>query len=165
MSFLCRKAVYSMDEASGGNGAESEVQVRPSCDGCAFWLRGTKLEYSEGYTSDLPQDPPKCQRLSIATPPDFYCKDFSFGPEKQIQVICRTGAPWTNWVMGPCPDCKGAGSSGAACHRCAGTGNVRYYDDGFVGEEQTRRHPKEPVRVASPDPGLILQPVVNEWRP
>jgi hypothetical protein len=43
--------------------------------------------------------------------------------------------------------------------RCVGTGGVRYYDDGYVGEEATRRHPKEPAIEPAVDPGTILAPM------
>jgi predicted amidophosphoribosyltransferase len=53
--------------------------------------------------------------------------------------------------MGPCPNCTGKGNQGdGACDRCTGTGNVRYYEDGFVGEERSRMHPKEKELAAKP---------------
>jgi len=52
--------------------------------------------------------------------------------------------------MVPCPECTGidmkqiyASPVGNRGHRCAGTGLVRLYDDGYVGDEQTRMHPKQ----------------------
>lgn len=31
-------------------------------------------------------------------------------------------------------------------NRCCGTGTVLYYDDGYVGDNRTKKHPKEVVK-------------------
>ena len=47
---------------------------------------------------------------------------------------------------------------GGVCGRCQGIGQVRFYDDGYVGEESTRRHPMEPPPPAATPSVLVPLP-------
>ena len=61
--------------------------------------------------------------------------------------------------MGKCPNCSGLGcrvSNGRACDRCVGTGQVRFYSDGHIGNERTRTHPNDPIPFPQKDPGREL---------
>ena len=68
--------------------------------------------------------------------------------------------------MGPCPDCTDSPGcqNGRGCHRCAGTGNVRFYDDGYIGEERTRLHPKEKKGAANPKCHSCSREVAPGWK-
>lgn len=129
-----------------------------SCKECASWQRGVATIYGNGEVLTKLFDKPKCRELNGAeTPEDFHCNRYSEGIDAQMEQQTKSGAPWENWYYDRCPDCSGAGSSrgetdnegvaytgtGRACTRCAGTSKVRYYDDGFIGEEQKRLHPVE----------------------
>jgi len=135
------------------------------CEDCIHWILQRKTIYgdnSEVVTFSVANGHGLCEELNTNTAPDFGCTKFV--PGAHIVVTLKNGEPWQYWKMGPCPGCQGVGNRGAACHRCAGTGKVRYYDDGFVGEEQTRLHPKEvEMRKTKPipvtDPGTLLQPL------
>jgi hypothetical protein len=102
--------------------------------------------------------PDEARAAATQTPADFSCARHEVCHEGYSHVLLlgtKPGAPWQHSHAGPCPDCKGRGSPDPGpvqdgqvapshgCHRCAGTGKVRYYDDGYVGEERTRLHPKE----------------------
>src|SRR5579862_9257049 len=106
-----------------------------SCSVCKYWHRGTLTVYGDGSTLEKLLEKPKCSVLNIETPEDFGCIKFEEAYEEQVSHYTKEGAPWENWVYGPCPDCQGVGNNGSACHRCAGTAKVRFYDDGYVGEE------------------------------
>jgi hypothetical protein len=47
--------------------------------------------------------------------------------------------------------------------QCAGTGIVRYYEDGFVGEEHTRLHPKEKAMTEPPKCGKCSRNIDIKW--
>lgn len=138
------------------------------CDGCARWITGRNTVYDDGSTVDnfnAPDGKGFCEKLLIETVPDFGCTAFSEGTA-HIVVSRKVGAPWQHWTMGPCPDCGGKGNAGdSGCHRCTGTGKVRHYDDGHVGEERTRMHPKERAAgpVAKPKCGLCGHEVEPAW--
>ena len=126
------------------------------CDGCANWTVAKKTIYESGdevETFRAPEGKGHCEALGLDTDPDFGCAKFSEPTEPHggagvTHISRKEGAPWQHWTMIPCPDCGGAGSSNdRPDDRCAGTGNVRLYDDGFIGDERTRKHPKE---IASP---------------
>lgn len=127
-----------------------------SCATCSFWVRGKRTVYvGNGQIIDSMLPKPKCSQLQVETPEDFACIRFEEGQDKQVELLSKTGEPWQHWYYGPCPGCQGVGSSpgfvgpdgvgggGGSCHRCAGTSKVRYYDDGYIGEEQHRVHPME----------------------
>ncbi len=117
-----------------------------ACANCKHWVVERRDHYEDGTfivrAKMEPEGTGACQVLSVETAATFGCNAFIEGDEHVVTTE-KTGAPWQHFKMGPCPDCRAAGNNGAACRRCAGTGNVRYYDDGHVGEEQTRLHPKE----------------------
>lgn len=125
------------------------------CDGCRLWTTERVTDYADGSRISnwrAPDGQGQCGHLKILTAADFGCNKFeewapgALVPAGRAHVArdWKNGAPWMHWVMGPCADCKGnPGGGGGVCRRCAGTGKVRYYDDGFIGEEQTRLHPRE----------------------
>ena len=128
-----------------------------TCAECRFWRRGTVTRYTTEDRSVLhvdgegnaPCHNPTGPLVGVTVPSTFGCALFEAYDtfDDQIEIIVTGGEPWQSWHMGPCPDCSAKGSTlGVGCHRCAGTGNVRYYDDGHVGEEQTRLHPRERER-------------------
>lgn len=131
-----------------------------TCDACKNWTVRRTTRYGDGTevtTWQAPEGKGRCSILGIDTPKEFGCTAFDGYPVGSITVqgirhveqSWKNGAPWQHHVTGPCPDCKGKGSDAGPCNRCAGTGKVRYYDDGFIGEEQTRLHPKE-LETAEP---------------
>lgn len=121
------------------------------CKGCERWIVERQDRYGDGTVITRSKIEPdghgECQILGVETADSFGCNAFAEG-EDHVLITLKAGAPWQHFRMGPCPDCRAAGNNGAACRRCAGTGNVRYYDDGHVGEEQTRLHPKEKENAA-----------------
>jgi hypothetical protein len=106
--------------------------------------------------------------LNIETPAEFGCAKFEQARhsseakvffEVQVETERKDGAPWQHFTMIECPACSGHPGLGEAGRcKCAGTGKTRLYDDGYVGDEHTRKHPKElerpPIAV---EPGTILQ--------
>lgn len=115
------------------------------CDGCENWTTKRVTRYSnneEVVNWAAPEGKGRCSHLDIDTPAEFGCLKFAAGGADHVKREWKNGEPWQHWVMVSCPDC-GGDAKGAVCHRCAGTGRVRSYDDGYVGEEQTRLHPKE----------------------
>jgi len=136
----------------------------PRCDACAEWITAEVTRYENGTeiaNKQVLDGRGYCHALKIETPPDFSCILFMAGDNHRI-ITEKSGAPWNHFVMVPCPSCSGQ----AGCHgrcQCAGTGLVRRYDDGFLGDEQTRMHPKEKEVAASPKClkcGFTLQ---REW--
>jgi hypothetical protein len=128
------------------------------CDACKNWTIARVTRYGDG--SEVanwraPEGKGECSVLSINTPATFGCTSFVELPVSAVPTIAvphvvsswKNGAPWQHFVDGPCPDCRGIGSVGGpyggACTRCAGRSTVRYYDDGFIGSNQTLYHPKE----------------------
>lgn len=128
------------------------------CATCARWIVRRRTIYGDGSimeTFRAPEGKGFCERLNIETEGAFYCNRFESdgGRSRDPHIIDeqKPGAPWQHWTMIPCPDCAGAGSSNdRPDDRCAGTGKVRLYDDGHVGDERTRRHPKEVAAGARP---------------
>jgi hypothetical protein len=135
------------------------------CDACKNWTTARVTRYGDG--SEVanwraPEGKGECSVLSINTPAEFGCTSFAmlderdrFGVVPHVVSNWKNGAPWQHFVDGPCPDCRGTGNTGGpyggACTRCAGRSTVRYYDDGFIGSNQTLYHPKE-KEGAIPDP-------------
>ncbi len=125
------------------------------CDGCKNWTTARVTRYGDGSEVcnwKAPAGKGRCSVLDIDTPEAFGCTShapldavgaLTLPAFHHIQSNWKNGAPWQHHVVGPCPDCRGLGSNSGVCYRCAGTGKVRYYDDGYIGEEQTRLHPKE----------------------
>jgi hypothetical protein len=128
------------------------VDVDENCTNCVFWRLGKRIEYADGTViliREVPEPQGKCGILEIATDPLFGCKRFLAiaSWDQHLERESKPGAPWQHSVAGPCPDCAGTGSppGGLGCYRCAGTGKVRHYDDGHIGEERTRLHPVEAI--------------------
>lgn len=125
------------------------------CTACTNWIMARKTLYDGGeevINWKAPDGLGCCKILNVNTEPDFGCARFmALGQAEEIPHVeilaCKIGAPWQHSHAGPCPDCTqhpGTDAAAArACARCQGTGKVRYYDDGYVGEERTRLHPKE----------------------
>lgn len=139
------------------------------CDWCAKWVVRRETRYEDGSTVvnfQAPEGKGHCELLNIDTAPEFGCAGYAPGSEgySGVEVSQKTGAPWQYSHAGPCPDCNGKGNSGdTGCHRCAGTGKVRHYDDGYVGEERTRLHPKERAHAEGPKCRGCGAPVMAEW--
>ncbi len=118
------------------------------CRDCAKWICERRRHYGDGtaqlfYTA--PEGKGHCDLLDLDTVPEFGC--LSFIPGDHVQIMNIEGAPWECWTMIPCPDSNGTGvtPSGGVCRRCAGTGLVRRYDDGYIAD-QTWDHPLEKAR-------------------
>jgi hypothetical protein len=130
------------------------------CDGCSSWHTLRKTVYKDGSEVVNWQAPDantgKCVVLGLDTSADFGCAKFSPGTTHVI-IDKKFGTPWQHWRMIECPECKGhPGDHGGGRCRCAGTGLVRRYDDGYVGEEHTRLHPEERKRVASGEVAALV---------
>lgn len=130
------------------------------CQNCANWLLERKTVYDDGSevsTYKSPEGKGNCQVLNFDTVPDFGCISFKAGDH--VEITHKSGTPWQNWRYDICPSCNGRGNPGDAkpCMQCYGTGRVRYYDDGFIGEERTRLHPKE--SPPPPAPEIVLRKI------
>lgn len=127
-----------------------------NCANCRLWLTQRVTDYEDGsriINFQASDGKGLCERLGIETDSDFGCNKFSEG-DAHIEIMGKkTGSPWHHSHWGPCPECHGTvdangqwtshSANGGMCRRCAATGRVLYYDDGYIGEEQTRRHPNE----------------------
>lgn len=135
------------------------------CKTCQLWIKERCRKYDDGTRVTTFTASPRrgfCEVLERETSGDFGCRSYQPGANfDHIAVEKIAGAPWQNFTMGDCPECKGRGSGveGGVCWRCVGTGKVRFYDDGFVGDERHRRHPNEPVVVEAENLGAILAPL------
>lgn len=117
------------------------------CSSCRHWITRRYTQYGDGSVLEnwaAPVGSGDCDILNQTTTPDFGCIRYEAGGHEQ--VTHKTGAPWQNWQFGPCPECKGVGCHMVelrpACRRCAGLGQVRHYDDGYIADA-TWDHPKE----------------------
>jgi|SRR5712671_6282130 len=131
------------------------------CGYCGNWMTQRKVTYGDGsevVTYQAQDGKGNCSVLKIDTVPDFGCMSFKAGTH--VEVSHKDGAPWQHWVHVDCPDCGGRGSTVEAgmCQRCVGTGRVQRYDDGYVGEERTKRHPKELEETTCAGTGTTLNP-------
>ena len=127
------------------------------CGNCRKWLCQRVTDYEDGSRIINFQSPPGkglCEVLGIETGEAFGCKQFEEGHEHTEVMGRKSGSPWHHSRRDTCPDCKGVGllEGDVACVRCARTGTVLYYDDGYIGEEQTRRHPNEATKGPPPKP-------------
>jgi len=135
------------------------------CAECKKWTTKHVVRYGDGSeiaVFEAPVARGMCSHLAQATSENFGCIFFEAGDSHVVVVAEKKGAPWQHSHAGPCLDCKGAGSSpeaGAGCYRCVGTGKVRYYDDGYIGEERTRKHPMEVEHPTKDNPSYhVVQP-------
>jgi RecJ-like exonuclease len=137
------------------------------CETCAHWIQARKTLYDDGsevVNFQAPEGKGHCESLNLDTDPGFGCTGFIEGCEHVI-VARKSGAPWQHSSSGPCPNCNSCGNNqnDGACERCQGTGKVRYYDDGFIGEERTRLHPKEKELAAQPKCRGCDRMLEREW--
>ena len=121
-------------------------RLERNCQDCGNWILERKTIYEDGSEKinyKAPDGKGNCQVLKLDTAPDFGCNNFQYG--NHTETNNKSGAPWHHWHYDVCPTCNGRGNPGDAkpCAQCVGTGRVRYYDDGFIGEEKTRLHPNE----------------------
>lgn len=129
-----------------------------TCSTCSKWFVRKETHYGNGEIIINWSDPPRgrCRVLDVLTLPDFGCNKYEEGVPI-IEIAHKEGEPWHHAVHGPCPDCKGNGLNehGRRDDRCCGTGIVLHYDDGYIGENRTKMHPKEQEkgkRHAEPTP-------------
>jgi hypothetical protein len=116
-----------------------------TCESCHHWTIKRETMYGDGAIIEnwkAEDGKGACESLVIETAHDFGCNRYIEGGGDHVTTARKDGHPWQHFVMIPCPDCGGKGDGGRG-HRCAGTGLVRLYDDGYVGDEQTRLHPNE----------------------
>jgi hypothetical protein len=134
------------------------------CEGCEHWVVRRETRYGGGDVItnwQAPDGKGACNSLGIETEAAFGCNRFleDLG-WSHVESSLKDGYPWQHFVMIDCPDCNGKGDGGRG-HRCAGTGKVRLYDDGHLGDEQTRLHPNEkPLPTSCFSCG---QPVDKNW--
>jgi hypothetical protein len=91
---------------------------------------------------------------------------FAEGHEHIEIMGSKSGSPWHHSHYITCPDCKGIGIIGeGSCERCCRTGRCLLYDDGYIGEEKTRRHPNEAAVGPPPQPTCpkCAQNIVLDW--
>lgn len=132
------------------------------CGDCLKWITARRDDYADGtqiFRYQAPTGKGECGTLHAETEAEFGCVKFEPAalPEMHVMVAQKQGAPWQHWQMIPCPQCHGHGCDGdSGCDRCVSTGNVRQYDDGFVGDERTREHPRETeIRQAAQREAII----------
>lgn len=149
--------------------AETLAAPHGRCASCLKWTTERQTRYEDGSVISnfkAPEGMGRCELLGVDTVPQFGCTGHAPAEKgwSGVFVTQKAGAPWQYSKAGPCPDCKGKGSAGdTACHRCAGTSQVRYYEDGYIGEERTRLHPKEKAHAAPPACQACGKPVQLEW--
>ena len=137
------------------------------CADCRQWLVQRVTDYEDGsrivnFKSNDGQG--QCEVLKIPTDADFGCNKFIEGHEHIEIMAKKTGSPWHHSHYITCPDCAGSGIIGqASCDRCCRTGRCLLYDDGYVGEEKTRRHPNEAQVGPPPPPTCDSCNRVIEW--
>lgn len=128
------------------------------CDGCKNWLCQQVTDYEDGtrlVNLQTPEGKGHCDILGVDTDAEFYCSKWADGEGyDHVEVVAtKSGSPWHHSKWGKCPDCNAVGwAGGGVCRRCAGSGKVLFYDDGYVGEEQTRMHPNEKAKGPPPPP-------------
>ena len=145
-----------------------------TCSTCSKWFVRKETHYGNGeiiVNWTPPEGCGTCQILNNPTPPTFECNQYSAGTPI-VETAFKEGEPWHHWVFGVCPTCKGEGAAagvgryGMVDDQCCGTGRVRYYDDGYIGENKTCRHPNEKEkRHDAPDPTCFNchKPIGNDW--
>lgn len=149
-----------------------------TCSSCERWLTTRKTIYDDGsevVNFHAADGKGLCGHLGLEMPAAFGCILYGLRSGMPVEISRKDGAPWQHSASGPCPDCSGKGNpnAGAApeenevssrsCHRCAGTGMVRHYDDGYIGEERTRLHPKEREMMRKPTCAGCQREVEPDW--
>lgn len=137
------------------------------CNTCVNWVVARVTDYEDGsriFNYQSADGFGHCDILGIDTEPDFLCNKFKLGTD-HIQVSHKTGAPWNHSHQVPCPDCSAVGcdENSRACSRCAGIGKVLLYDDGYLGDEQTRMHPREKELARKPTCMNCGKDVERDW--
>jgi hypothetical protein len=137
------------------------------CDECKHWLVAVDVAYEDGTVIDQgkvvigtkvvqlhrhPEGRGQCEKLNMETAREFFCAGFEPQDWDHTEHYEKSGAPWQHWQILTCPDCNGIG---LGCMRCVGTGKVRHYDDGYIGEERTRLHPKQKEAMAAGPPKCV----------
>jgi hypothetical protein len=130
-----------------------------TCSTCAKWFVRKETHYGNGeiiINRQIPEGCGECQVLNIATNPAFECNQYQYGTPI-VEIAHKDGEPWQHARHGPCPDCMGKGldANDRRDDRCCGTGIVLFYDDGYIGNNRTKRHPKEMefgIREDAPTP-------------
>jgi hypothetical protein len=127
------------------------------CDDCKFWLCQKVTDYEDGtriVNHQSAEGRGLCENLGIETDAMFWCAKWDEGRDHVAIAARKSGSPWHHSVWGKCPDCKATPGwvGGGICGRCAGTAKVLHYDDGYIGEEQTRMHPNEKAKGPPPPP-------------
>lgn len=136
------------------------------CESCQHWTIRRVTAYGDGTIItnwSAPGGFGHCASLGIETTFDFGCNRHIDSANDHHEVTHKDGHPWQHFKMVPCPDCDGKGDGGRG-HRCAGTGLVRLYDDGHVGDEQTRTHPKERETVLPSSCPKCSAPTESAWQ-
>lgn len=139
------------------------------CSDCRKWLTQRVTDYEDGTRIvNFKSDDGKgfCEFLKFETPADFYCNKFEAGTGHIEIMGSKSGSPWHHSHYDTCPDCLGSGIIGdGSCHRCCRTGRCLFYDDGYIGEEHTRRHPNEATIGPPPQPTCpkCTQNIVLTW--
>jgi len=125
------------------------------CENCKHWLCAVDVTYDDGSVVSSgkvlvaqrliqlhkhPSGLGHCEKLDREFPADFGCGYFIEDSWDHTEHYRKNGEPWQHSRNDTCPECNGVGHG---CGRCVGIGKVRFYDDGFVGEEKTRLHPRE----------------------
>ena len=127
----------------------------PKCSNCVKWLVQRVTDYEDGSRIINFETQPgmgRCEYLKMDTAESFGCNQFAEGHVHVEIMGKKAGSPWMHSHWGPCPDCKDSPNGpGWGCKRCAGSAKVLHYDDGYVGEEQTRKHPNEIAAGKPPD--------------
>lgn len=132
------------------------------CHTCDYWLIHKFTTYDDGSIVDNFKARDGfgfCEKFTRETEAEFGCGFCEESGWNHITKSHKAGAPWQHWEVKACPDCKLEGNDeigrGSGCKRCAGTGKVRWYDDGFIGEEQTRLHPEQKKRMQLGPPKCV----------
>ena len=139
------------------------------CADCKNWLTQRVTDYEDGsriVNFQAPDGKGYCEVLNTDTYTDFGCIKFAPGLD-HIDVMKKSGLPWHHSLYIDCPDCKGTGViNDGSCERCQRTGRCLLYDDGYLGEEKTRRHPNEAKVGPPPKPTCVScnRDIESSWK-
>jgi hypothetical protein len=127
------------------------------CDECDHWLVAKITSYDDGSVVDnyrAPEGNGHCEVHDKDFAAAYFCADFKESGWDHLEKKHKAGAPWQYWVLVKCPECEPVGHS-VGCNRCAGTGQIRLYDDGFLGNNQTLEHPVETAKRVKGPPKCV----------